>query len=53
VHRLTDVYTRMAYSPRSLHQTDQKQAIETWLPLRRKLVIVWFKQLIGKISYNS
>jgi transglutaminase-like putative cysteine protease len=53
VHRLTDVYTQMAYSPRSLHQIDQRQAVETWLPLRRKLVIVWLRQRIGKISYNS
>jgi transglutaminase-like putative cysteine protease len=53
VHRLTDVYTQMAYSPRSLDRTDQRQVVEAWLPLRRRLVFAWLKQLIGKISYNS
>lgn len=53
VHRLTDCYVQMAYSPRPLHQADQIQVVETWLPLRRRLVFAWLRQRIGKISYNS
>lgn len=49
---LTVLQNRAAYSQSGLTKTEQKNAVQLWLRLRRRLLFAWMQKLVNKIRYN-